>query len=165
MKVSRPKKIVADFHRVIGKLWKNMNARGDKLNNADTAFIHGLEKLWKSKDAQNHADFVKLPLKTGIVRVARPKILHRSTPGGTCASRGTILPWYVGVQEDGKAFDDAKFDLWCRRARGLDRTQTHAVRLSASICCATMEVYLVEWMSSNDGLSAPTQLDSSRTSY
>lgn len=82
---------MTDFHRVIGEWWRDVAARGDKPKTADIAFIHDLVISWKSKDAQNYADFVKLPLNRESVRVTRPEILHGSTPSGTRASRRIIL--------------------------------------------------------------------------
>ena len=106
-------KIVPGFHLHIAQWWNNMCARGE----VPDGHVHGLEKIWIKEDAAQFGDFIPVPCKRGDVRVTKREILHGSTPNKGNGPRRTVLPWYVGVQEDGETLDNVESDKWSDLAR------------------------------------------------
>lgn len=71
-----------------------------------------------------------VPCHRGDVRVARPEIPHGSTPDCGGPIRRTVLPWFVGVRDDGETLDNPESDKWSDLA--VAHAQQTAVRLTPS---------------------------------
>lgn len=55
--------------------------------------------------------FMQVPCRQGGVRIIRPEIPHGSTSNNGLRRR-IILPWYVGVNDDGNTLDNVESDTW-----------------------------------------------------
>lgn len=51
-----------------------------------------------------------MPCRRGDARVTKPELIHGST--GTSSIRRTILPWLVGVEQDGRSLDTSESGTW-----------------------------------------------------
>ena len=118
--------IVPGFHKCIRKWWEAVGSR----RKVPDGPIHGLEKLWLPEDSKLFGDFVPILCARGDVRLTRPEIPYGSTHNKGGAIRRTILPWFVGVHEDGETLDNIESDKWSDVAGAYAR-QT-AVRLTPS---------------------------------
>jgi hypothetical protein len=102
--------LVLGFHRHIAEWWGKVIDRGT----ATDGWVHGMEKLWEAEDTEVYGDFVPVPCGRGDVRVTLPEIPHGSTKtiAGLDTRRRTLLPWFVGVHEDGKTLDNEESENW-----------------------------------------------------
>jgi len=105
--------IVPGFHKHIRTWWEKVKARGKVPN----GHVHGLEKIYLKDDIAEFGDFVRVPCAQGGVRITMPEILHGSTHDKGGKVRRTILPWFVGVMDDGIALDNEESDTWADLAR------------------------------------------------
>ncbi|KAL8788068.1 MAG: hypothetical protein Q9195_007482 [Heterodermia aff. obscurata] len=104
--------IVPGFHRNIERWWQDVERRGEKPRNAEITPIHDVSKLYNSTDMQAYGTYVPVPCQRGGIRVTRPEILHGSTKVAGKQPRRTILPWFVGVRDDGVTLDNEESETW-----------------------------------------------------
>lgn len=102
--------LVLGFHHHIAEWWGKVVARGA----ATAGYVHGMEKLWTAEDTEEYGDFEPVPCGRGDVRVTMPEIPHGSTrtSGASNGRRRTILPWFVGLNEDGRTLDTEESETW-----------------------------------------------------
>ncbi|MCJ1412158.1 hypothetical protein MMC19_006250 [Ptychographa xylographoides] len=101
------------FHKHIAEWWGKVQARGHETNGE----IHGLDKIWTREDTAAYGDFVPCPCQRGDARITRPEIPHGSTGDRGGGIRRTVLPWFVGVREDGETLDNVESDKWSALVR------------------------------------------------
>ena len=100
--------IVPGFQRHIGEWWGRVVARGQDRD----ASVHSVDKTYLKEDVAAYGDYVPVPCKRGDARVTMPEILHGSTPDKGTGIRRTVLPWFVGVREDGETLDNEDSNSW-----------------------------------------------------
>ena len=100
--------LIPGFQRHLEAWWAQVRARGPEPN----GLVTGLEKIWAPEDAKSFGDFVRVPCPRGGVRISRPELPHGSTANEDGSTRRTILPWFVGVSEDGQTLDNTESDTW-----------------------------------------------------
>lgn len=103
--------IVPGMHRRLGEWWSDVVQRSDQGQlKGVSGRVHNVKPLWHSDDAAKYGDWTPVPCRRGDIRITKPELLHGST--ATTAIRRTILPWFVGVGEDGKSLDTAESGTW-----------------------------------------------------
>lgn len=60
--------------------------------------------------------FVPVPRSRGDARITMPEIIHGSTATKGNKVRRTVLPWFVGVKENGESLDNEESDKWSHLA-------------------------------------------------
>ncbi|KAI4137511.1 MAG: hypothetical protein L6R39_007243 [Caloplaca ligustica] len=103
--------IVPGMHRRLRDWWADVEARsaqGQKVR--DSGRVHNVTSLWHPSDVAKYGKWTSVPCRRGDVRVTRPELIHGST--ATSAIRRTILPWFVGLQRDGKSLDNPESGNW-----------------------------------------------------
>lgn len=111
--------IVPGFHRHIRQWWAGV-VREKRETGGD---VHSFtSSIWNKDDERKYGSFVPVPCSRGGVRVTRPEIPHGScktvfpvgapAQPGTTIRRRTILPWFMGIKEDGLTLDNPKAGTW-----------------------------------------------------
>ena len=101
--------IIAGMHNKLREWWEHCVSRGQETS----GFVHRItEQMFTRGDAQKlGVDWKRVPCQQGEVRVTLPHIPHGSD--GPCArTRRTMLPWFVGVQEDHEALEVIDGGTW-----------------------------------------------------
>jgi hypothetical protein len=100
--------IIPTIHRRLGEWWDRVKAR----NAAKDGFVlRVLDEQWTRDDA-NHfgVDWTNQPCPRLAIRLSHPALPHGST--NCTAVRRTMLPWFVGIQEDHETLDMAEGGSW-----------------------------------------------------
>jgi hypothetical protein len=100
--------IIPTIHRRLGEWWDKVKAR----NAAKDGFVlRILEDQWTREDAEHFGvDWTDLPCPRLSVRLSHPALSHGST--GCTKVRRTMLPWFVGIQEDHETLDMPDGGTW-----------------------------------------------------
>ena len=115
--------IVPGFHQHIEQWWSKVVARGPKGSKGSKGskgvaqgHVTGLEKIWWDGDDAEFGEWVPVPCRQGGARITRPEIAHGSTKSKAAGRRRTILPWFVGVRDDGETLDNQESETWSQLA-------------------------------------------------
>lgn len=115
--------IVPGFHRNIKSWLEKVEGRG----HAPNGHVTGLAKTWTKEDGAGFGDFVPVPCCRGAARVTMPEIPHGSTHNRSKNIRKTVLPWFVGVGDDGVSVDNEESDQW------IDIAKSHLTQEAPSL--------------------------------
>ena len=110
--------IIPGFHHHLKQWWDGVVEEKRDTNGDVHSFT---SKVWSVKDEETYGSFQPAPCLRGGVRLTRPEILHGSSKTvlssvhslqGGHEIRRTILPWYMGVKEDGLTLDNPHAGTW-----------------------------------------------------
>jgi Phytanoyl-CoA dioxygenase (PhyH) len=79
------------------------------------AFVNRVQdkKIWSREDAAHfNTDFIPMPCSAGDVRITSPLLPHGSTSMPTEGVRRTMLPWFVGIQDDHSTMETIEQGTW-----------------------------------------------------
>ena len=102
------------MHRKIGPWWSDVQKR---YRDADHSFLDGpvtriVPQIWTAADKERYGmDLKPQPCKREQIRVSLPHLPH-SALGPAKWSRRTILPWYMGLNEDKETLDTEDSGTW-----------------------------------------------------
>jgi hypothetical protein len=101
--------IIAGMHRKLQQWWDICIARGQETS----GFVHRItDQMFTPNDAKKlNVDWKRVPCRRGEVRVTLPHIPH-GADGPTVSTRRTMLPWFVGLQDDGEALEVIEGGTW-----------------------------------------------------
>jgi hypothetical protein len=101
--------IIAGMHRKLQQWWDICFARGQETS----GFVHRItDQMFTPNDAKKlNVDWKRVPCRRGEVRVTLPHIPH-GADGPTVSTRRTMLPWFVGLQDDGEALEVIEGGTW-----------------------------------------------------
>lgn len=101
--------ILAGMQNHLGEWWERCKARGQETDGA----VHRITESMFTKDdaAALGIDWKRVPCRRGEVRVTLPHIPH-GADGPSTGTRRTMLPWFVGVQEDLESLEVAEGGSW-----------------------------------------------------
>ena len=103
--------IIPGMHKRLREWWTDVLSRSDSEKVQGTSGrVHNVKPLWHPNDAAKYGDWTPVPCSRGDVRITKPELIHGSTD--TTAIRRTVLPWYMGVQPDGKTLDTVESGTW-----------------------------------------------------
>lgn len=113
--------LIPGFHRRLKEWWADTTIGSEgRAIRGTTGRVHEINSLWSAAAATKYGQFVPVPCAQGAVRITRPEIFHGSlatqNKPGTYTRRRTILPWFVGLQEDRMTLDTAESDTWAELA-------------------------------------------------
>ena len=114
--------IIPGLHKHIKDWWKRVDARDLRTE----SFVHRITKPMFDKSDADHfkTDWTDVPCRRGTVRITLPHLPHGSH-GPTKCIRRTMLPWFVGIQEDHQSLDVAESGSWSELSNA-HRDLTHA---------------------------------------
>ncbi|RDL34485.1 uncharacterized protein BP5553_07613 [Venustampulla echinocandica] len=95
-------------HR-LGEWWERVKERGQETS----GFVHRItDQLFTKEDSELlGVRWKKTPCQPGEVRITLPSIPHGAT-GPTTKIRRTMLPWFVGVQDDESSLEVVEGGTW-----------------------------------------------------
>jgi hypothetical protein len=101
--------ILPEMHKHIEEWWRRVNRRGINVD----GFVHRIKDTMFNKDDAKHfnTNWTDVPCPRGAVRITLPHLPHGSHGPAECIRR-TMLPWFVGIQEDHEALDTAESGSW-----------------------------------------------------
>ena len=105
--------IIPGMQYKIREWWERCVARGQ----SSDGFVHRItETMFTRDDAKVlGVDWETVPCQRGGVRITMPQILHGAN-GPTKEPRRTILPWFVGVQDDLETLEVLEAGTWSELA-------------------------------------------------
>lgn len=101
--------LLPGMHKRLGEWWELCSKRGAKPN----TFVHRLtEQMYTKEDADRFGiHWTSVPCRRGQARVTLPHIPHGSH-GPATGTRRTMLPWFVGLQDDLSTLEVAEAGTW-----------------------------------------------------
>ena len=115
--------IVPGFHRHIAEWWGKVCERGQETD----GHVHNVRDTYTKEDQRQFGNWERIPILHGDARITRPEIIHGSTDNEDGSFRRTILPWFVGVQEDMENLDMMESDKFS------DLTLAHATQTAPDV--------------------------------
>jgi len=106
--------ILPGMHHHLESWWADLKARG--LAKGD-GFVHKIsDQDWTTEDVEKYAtDWVAQPCEKGDVRITMPHLPH-GAKGPSTGTRRTMLPWFVGVQDDHDNLEVTEGGTWAELA-------------------------------------------------
>ena len=103
--------LLPGMHRRLGEWWELCVKRGAK---SDT-FVHRItEHMYTNRDASKFGiKWTSVPCRRGEARVTLPHIPHGSH-GPATGTRRTMLPWFVGLQDDLSTLEVTEAGTWAQ---------------------------------------------------
>jgi len=68
-------------------------------------------EIWTPEDIAKYGDWTSVPCRAGEARFTLPTISHGAEPT-TCLRRRTILPWFIGLQDDLESLELVESGNW-----------------------------------------------------
>ena len=101
--------ILAGMYRKLGEWWQRCCDRGQETD----GFVHRItETMFTREDATVlGVDWKRVPCMRGEVRVTVPQLPH-GADGPATTTRRTMLPWFVGLQEDLESLEVIEGGTW-----------------------------------------------------
>jgi len=101
--------LIPGIQHKLGEWWGRCVARGQETD----GFVHRItEQMFTREDAEVlGVDWKRVPCRRGEVRVTLPHLPHGSD-GPSTGIRRTMLPWFVGVQDDQETLDVVEGGTW-----------------------------------------------------
>ena len=98
------------MHHHLESWWEDLKERGSTKGDR---FVHKIsDRDWTAKDVKKYAtDWVAQPCKKGDIRITMPHLPH-GAKGPSTRTRRTILPWFVGIQNDYDNLKVTKGGTW-----------------------------------------------------
>ena len=101
-------------HRFLGPWWAKVQARlrGKERRVPDGQVIRITSVMWTKEDAEEYkTDFKAQPCKAGDVRISLPHLPHGAI-GPATRQRRTVLPWFIGINNDHETLDTVESGTW-----------------------------------------------------
>ncbi|RDW56804.1 hypothetical protein BP5796_12871 [Coleophoma crateriformis] len=101
--------LLPGMHNKLAEWWNRCQARGIK----NESFVIRIdEKMWTKKDKEHFGiDWTPVPCQPGDARITTPALPHGAS-GPAKKLRRTVLPWYVGIQDDHHHLEIPESGTW-----------------------------------------------------
>ncbi len=106
--------LLLGMHKHLKQWWREVSGRLERKGKKpkDGAVIVIRPEMWDKRDIRKYGvDFTPQPCHQGQARVSLPHLPHGAL-GPAKRSRRTILPWYMGIQEDHETLDTIEAGTW-----------------------------------------------------